>query len=427
MNNLTNNRNKKKKKKLNEEISTKNELNLFEFPPRLIHPSLLLHPKSLECILNWFSNHCNYAHVIRVIGYRLLMKSDEIKLLQIHIKNEWKEIKKQMNLKYEAISIPSKVYARSYLTIKENPLWNYNDRFKVIITTKEEEVKVKEFIKSIQSQFNNETKNKKPCSSEVERELNGTNLCCLLICDDPDNPNLSITPLSLYFQDKSTYTSRICRDCILDSIQNAINPYLNDKGQLDQNALDFIKSKPDKISTYPSKSYCNGQEYWPQIPIGQLISLLINNDVKTSMAISKWLSIVTEFAVRVLIRKFTFCPNHPHDIFIINGQAIHCNNPTCYLFFCPDCFSWHSIDSNCNYLGNTNYKKCPNCSRLIEKNGGCNHIRCHCGCHFCYKCGKRFTTSDQCYDHLREEHGGFFDSDDDYDNDNNNDNDYDYW
>ncbi|KAK6338092.1 hypothetical protein TWF696_001563 [Orbilia brochopaga] len=31
---------------------------------------------------------------------------------------------------------------------------------------------------------------------------------------------------------------------------------------------------------------------------------------------------------------------------------------------------------------------CPKCSRLVEKNGGCNHIHCLCGADFCFACGR---------------------------------------
>mmetsp|Transcript_23662 Transcript_23662/g.42941 ORF Transcript_23662/g.42941 Transcript_23662/m.42941 type:complete len:720 (+) Transcript_23662:41-2200(+) len=31
-------------------------------------------------------------------------------------------------------------------------------------------------------------------------------------------------------------------------------------------------------------------------------------------------------------------------------------------------------------------KNCPKCNIKIEKNGGCNHMHCKCGCHFCWIC-----------------------------------------
>ncbi|EJT69596.1 hypothetical protein GGTG_13212 [Gaeumannomyces tritici R3-111a-1] len=52
---------------------------------------------------------------------------------------------------------------------------------------------------------------------------------------------------------------------------------------------------------------------------------------------------------------------------------------------------------------------CPRCKTLIEKTEGCNHVTCSCGAHICWKCLAVFGTPDQCYAHLNESHGGFFD------------------
>lgn len=402
---------KQSRQKPQGETSQKPELNLFEFPPRFIHPALLLHQKSLESILNWFSKHCNYAHVIRIIGHRILMKSTEIRQLQIHIQKEGKKIKNEMNLNYEAVPVPSKIYARTYMTIKENPLWNYNDHFKVIVTTKEEAVKVHQFIKKSESELAKTAK--KNCASLATKNLDGA-LCCLFTCDDPDNPVLSTSPLTLYFRDKSTYTSRICRDCVLDSIQNAIFPYLNQKGMIEPDSVAYIVHKPNLISTFQSNSEDHGLTFWPQIPIGQLISLLINNDIKTSSSISMWLDIVSEFAIRSKLRfKFTFCPVHPYKVFKIDDQTldIPCDDKNCDLMYCKICNEWHTRDSICQFAKDNGLKQCPSCKRITVKNGGCNHMTCVCGCDWCYLCGKGFPNMNACYDHLNAEHGGIFDED----------------
>ena len=33
-----------------------------------------------------------------------------------------------------------------------------------------------------------------------------------------------------------------------------------------------------------------------------------------------------------------------------------------------------------------NVKKCPSCKEPINKNGGCSHMMCRCGCSFCWEC-----------------------------------------
>lgn len=37
-----------------------------------------------------------------------------------------------------------------------------------------------------------------------------------------------------------------------------------------------------------------------------------------------------------------------------------------------------------------NTQKCPGCKALVQRNGGCNHMVCRCGSHFCYVCGRRW-------------------------------------
>ena len=33
-----------------------------------------------------------------------------------------------------------------------------------------------------------------------------------------------------------------------------------------------------------------------------------------------------------------------------------------------------------------NVKKCPACKEPINKDGGCSHMMCRCGCSFCWEC-----------------------------------------
>ena len=58
-------------------------------------------------------------------------------------------------------------------------------------------------------------------------------------------------------------------------------------------------------------------------------------------------------------------------------------------------------------------KECPNCKTMVERTGGCNHITCNCGAHWCWTCcshtssdGDAFDES-TIYDHMAE-CGGIF-------------------
>lgn len=43
-------------------------------------------------------------------------------------------------------------------------------------------------------------------------------------------------------------------------------------------------------------------------------------------------------------------------------------------------------DSETSNWISSHAKSCPKCGKFIEKNGGCNHISCSCGHHFCWVC-----------------------------------------
>ncbi|KAI0036179.1 hypothetical protein K488DRAFT_26030, partial [Vararia minispora EC-137] len=50
-------------------------------------------------------------------------------------------------------------------------------------------------------------------------------------------------------------------------------------------------------------------------------------------------------------------------------------------------------------------KRCPECGRLLEKMGGCNHITCNCGAHLCWQCMRAFPSAD-IYLHISSAHFG---------------------
>ena len=58
-----------------------------------------------------------------------------------------------------------------------------------------------------------------------------------------------------------------------------------------------------------------------------------------------------------------------------------------------------------NWMGKDkkNRKRCPNCSALIEKNGGCNHMTCNaCRQHFCWLCLAKCDSENGFFMHQRK-------------------------
>jgi hypothetical protein len=69
------------------------------------------------------------------------------------------------------------------------------------------------------------------------------------------------------------------------------------------------------------------------------------------------------------------------------------------------------------YVESEKHGKCPNCSLVVSKTEGCNHITCFCGTHFCYLCNEKLDPEDP-YPHFRGNGGsrcGLFEVPDDDD------------
>lgn len=70
---------------------------------------------------------------------------------------------------------------------------------------------------------------------------------------------------------------------------------------------------------------------------------------------------------------------------------------------------------------NTITKECPSCGVQTEKRGGCNHLSCTCGAHWCWSCGQGSNNDGQpfnshsIYDHMSS-CGGIFPEDANHDN-----------
>ena len=175
-------------------------------------------------------------------------------------------------------------------------------------------------------------------------------------------------------------------------------------------------------------------EKWPQVPLGLLVSVLINNknDGELSSIVSDWLFGITEFTIRVIMKNFiTFCPDHPSTLFKINKDnvsSIRCNNEDCNNAYCQFCGNWHPDDRPCEARKNKRYMhqddvhKCVKCNTEYIKDKGCNFINCpNCNTSFCYICNYIFKSDVDGYYHLSTVHKGIFR--DNSNNNNNNDDD----
>ena len=76
----------------------------------------------------------------------------------------------------------------------------------------------------------------------------------------------------------------------------------------------------------------------------------------------------------------------------------------------PDLQDWTCDDCRAKKSEVRKMQDCPSCGTPTEKRGGCDHIRCTvigCGAHWCWFCGQE-SDEIMIYEHLRNEHGGYY-------------------
>lgn len=111
-------------------------------------------------------------------------------------------------------------------------------------------------------------------------------------------------------------------------------------------------------------------------------------------------------------RYLTYCPGSCYDSngLIHNGiPSIKQSCSECSLTYCRECGKnpyHHNKLCDTNDLQNItntvfenpeNYRKCPGCKIWIEKEEGCDHMKCLCGVHFCYTCRNVLCANDPYY------------------------------
>lgn len=68
-------------------------------------------------------------------------------------------------------------------------------------------------------------------------------------------------------------------------------------------------------------------------------------------------------------------------------------------FVCHDCEQEEQRRAQNPFENGADTRQCPGCKADVYKTGGCDHMTCICGCHWCWACGKPFDEED-IYDHI---------------------------
>ncbi|OHT07892.1 hypothetical protein TRFO_23762 [Tritrichomonas foetus] len=264
---------------------------------------------------------------------------------------------------------------------------HFNSTYNVIVAPVEKEQEVFNFL------------NHHPIKSE--ETLTG----CILLCEEEQSNECSHDNIFIYHKSGEVEKMKFCKNCIKKILYKTIDDYLT--GDKKYQNVDKIPG----ISIYDTDYDSSKDEYEAQIPFGALILNLINEGAEMEMLVTKWIKGVT--LSQLLTNKiYIRCPNHPKNLIERNRLSktsnIFCPVLSCYNIFCSKCHEWHHSESPCDSASSM-FKKCPGCERPTIKDGGCNHIACPCGHHWCYFCGKGFTTSMDCYHHISQEQHGLVD------------------
>ena len=108
--------------------------------------------------------------------------------------------------------------------------------------------------------------------------------------------------------------------------------------------------------------------------------------------------------------EYSSCPTPGCEyMFFFNPGEFNFLCPLCNKHYCLNCKDeWH-VNMTCqqykdsrdvnklffNFVRGAKFKMCPKCKFWVEKNQGCNHMKCRCGNDFCYLCGNNMDMKRQ--------------------------------
>jgi len=121
---------------------------------------------------------------------------------------------------------------------------------------------------------------------------------------------------------------------------------------------------------------------------------------------AKFLDMLTELASEAAVSPHlrAYCPRPTCATFVpLKNASKGVKCPKCSHWFCSSCrVAWHygktceeykrqeekdDMDRTMELAGVNGWRRCNSCGQLVERTGGCLHIKCRCGAQWCYACG----------------------------------------
>ena len=168
------------------------------------------------------------------------------------------------------------------------------------------------------------------------------------------------------------------------------------------------------------------QKFFPLTCLGdkgkctERISLFAAKEVLSAADFDATASAAFDTYVQTHPDELQYCPTPDcPQVFRPAPEGIFLQCPSCLVRICPTCKNDAHDGLTCaeskggdslfkEWANQHDVKPCPGCHIAIEKDEGCNHMKCTvCQTHVCWVCMKTFPGGEGIYGHMRSEHGSF--------------------
>jgi hypothetical protein len=168
------------------------------------------------------------------------------------------------------------------------------------------------------------------------------------------------------------------------------------------------------------------QKFFPLTCLGnegkctERISLYAAKEVLSAADFDATVSAAFDTYVQTHPEELHYCPTPDcPQVFRPAPEGVFLQCPSCLVRICPNCNADAHDGLTCaeskdgddlfrEWADQRDVKRCPGCNIAIEKDEGCNHMKCTvCQTHICWMCMKTFPGGDGIYGHMRSEHGSF--------------------
>jgi hypothetical protein len=352
-------------------------------PAHVFHPSFYSFEPTRDLLLDWIRGRKLAISNPRIVGTRVIVDTTDFYVCP-------RLVFAGFEVPFKAIVIPNFDSDEVQEKLAQFGHGRIDVRYKVLVVEDELVQQAQDFVATLE----------KGQTSEC--------FCCIAVCDDPGKPTLTDYPLSVFYEDRSVQTKKMCRECVLESLRNAVGSFFDGQKYI-ESVLESLIAKPAGIATV-NYTVNERHEMWPQIPLGSLLLALYSDSDEMRRMVAAWVHGVFHYAMHTSPDITTACPEHPGHLFVMDESTrfsrLVCTERSCPMIKCSECLKWHDSRRRC--FSTDAYRKCPRCKAPSWKETGCNHMTCRCGCHWCYICGDGFGSSSECYAHMSEKHGSWW-------------------